>query len=153
MEKRVFSLSSVEERRFVIGYLVLLGPILGFLLWVTYHFHIRPGLYGAAVTIGALCVTCAVRYWSNRTRKLEVSEQGLVLRSWLRKPVIIDWNMVSSVKRGYEVLSFSLNKKFLSALIRDVSGQQIAIPGTSHNSAEIIDILKQRLPESVFQAR
>ena len=151
MEKRVFSLSSVEERHSIIGYSVMLGLVWGFLLSVLwrdpgYHFG-----YGGLLLL--TFVIQSLRYWSNRVRKLEVSEQGLVMKSWLRKPVSIDWNLVSSVKRGYEVASFRLSKRFLSAVIRDVAGKQIAIPGTCRDSAEIIDILKQRLPDSVFQAR
>jgi hypothetical protein len=147
VEKQVFSLASREEKRFVIGYLLLWTFLIVGNLWWRPHYRII-----AALEVALLLAVMALRYWSNRVRKLEVSDQGLVMKSWLRKPVSIDWNMVSSVKRGYEVLSFSLNKRFLSAVVKDVAGQRIAITGTSRDSAEIIDILKQRLPESVFQA-
>lgn len=154
MERRVFSLSSIEERRFVIGYLVLFGILWGVPLWLDHHSHFRPGLHWArAITIGLLCAVCALRYWSNRVRTLEVTDDGLVMRSWLRKPLHIRWDMVTSVKKGYEMLSFSLGERFDSAVVRAVDGHRIAIPGTSPNSHEIIDILKQRLPESVFVAR
>jgi hypothetical protein len=145
MEKRVFSLASTEEKRLSIGLAVACGLMSMSVAFERHEFYLW--------TFPLVSALWAIRYMSNRVRKLELSDQGLMMKRFLLKPVSIDWNMVSSVKRGYEVLSFSGGKRFDSAVVRAVGGQSIAVPGTSPNASEILDILKQRLPESVFVAR
>lgn|GEM_PF-1728676 len=151
MEKRVFSLFGAQERNWSIGYGVLSCLYAGFGLRI--FWHDRSLRYAWMAMLIAMVVANVLRYVYCRSRQLEVSDQGLVMRSWLRKPVSIDWDAVTSVNRGYQVVSFRLYKHYLSAVVKDVAGHRIAIPGTSANSHEIIDILKQRLPESVFETR
>lgn len=148
MEKRVFSLASREEKRYAIGFLVLWTfLIVGNLWW-------RPGYrWIAALEVALLFIIMAWRYWSNRMRRLEISEQGLVMISWLRKPVSIGWEAISKIKIGPEMLSFSVNKRYDSALITSIDGNYIFISGTNRDAPALIDILKQRLPENLFEAK
>src|SRR5664279_3010231 len=93
LEKRVFSLATREEGcSNVFAGVVLICAVFSYL-------GEKP--HWSYLTVGSLILVSLVwlrGYVSDRNRKLEVSDEGLVLTWWPRRAVSIGWNQVRSVK-------------------------------------------------------
>lgn len=153
MDKRVFSLTDKSRVIFLLLSSMWWIAWLGLNLTIGHRLHDPWRWYSSLSTLALLVLVYSAAMWAERVRYLEISDQGLMLRRWLLRPVSISWDLINSIKRSQEVQSFRLFRQYESAVIRDVAGQRIAVPSGCRNAAEIIEILKQRLPESVFVSR
>lgn len=154
MERRVFSLTNTTERTYSVLMLFVAPPIWGIgslaigamHRWVEFYVYL---LFFAAITASQLEM-----YLSNQFRTLEVTDEGLLLRKWLRRPVNMHWDAIAVVELTRMPIPFRRNRYRDSSIwIKDAVGRRIRIRRTCQASSEILGFLKQRLPEGVFQER
>lgn len=150
MEKRVYSLSKSSEKELLAVALIGYLPILGMSVLLGYLTHDPQYIYVGFVTVVFLHAVCWANLRANKMRKLETSDQGLLLERWLCKPVGIDWSAIIAVHVVAEPYGACHGP---SALVRDDAGHRILIHCLCRDSKEIVEALRQHLPESVFVAR
>jgi hypothetical protein len=144
VEKRAYVLSPRPSRRAVIAASVWFAAAAGVALWLLYHGH------GHRTWLAIILPMLVWGWWSSvfpRGSKLEISDDGLFLT--LRRGVgyMLRWSAITSVR----IHEQSAAARFWSAIIEDSNGHVVKIPRKSQDKAEIIEILKQHLPESAFQ--
>lgn len=144
MEKRVFVLSPKQSRRSVIAISVWCAAIAGMGLWLSCHddgFRVWQMILAPMLFWG---------WWISvfrQTSTLEISDEGLHLT--LRRGVgyLLRWDAITSVR----LHEHSAAARLWSAVVEDSLGHVVKVPRKCQDSAEIIQILQQRLPDSVFQ--
>ena len=151
MEKRVFSLYARKGIPLAMADRVLYLTLLGVMAAVGWRgsgtiAHIL------IVTLLALALANTVRFAvSVKHRTLEVSDEGLTLLTWPRSCTRIGWDAVRScdiwLGSQYD------REPFQQVIVHYSRWKAIWISGACPDAAEILDILKQRLPESVFVTR
>lgn len=153
VETRVFSLWSPERERSIVGLCGFWTVSYGLMLWMDCQCN-RSAMELAlrAAFIPFTLALSALLYWEVRSRKLVVSDAGLRATQRLTRSVIIGWDDVQSVDTGAPLL-FKRFKGPRRTVIKGAQKRSILIPGTCPDSAEIISILRQRLPAEVFQER
>jgi hypothetical protein len=149
VEKRVFSLTDTADLVYSAVNTVVFMALATLALWDSWHDPVARYTWAAG-----LVVLMLVQWWwyvSRRDAKLEVSEEGLFIMSRRGLGHRLRWDDVTScrVTPAPRWRDWPFMKVILSSSPRRV----IVIPGWCPGAAEIISILKQRLPESVFEAR
>jgi len=153
VEKRVFSLATTEE-----GCSNVVGGVCWFIIALTLFFdaqwrHDALGyLWWPVLIVGSL--SWIWRYVSNRSRKLEMSDEGLVATWWPRRAVRIGWDTIRSVKPVSRYSLCNSTWLFNVTLIRvKGAGRSLIIPDSSVGFDEIMEIIEQRVPENAVAAR
>ena len=148
--RREFSLSKSSGKELPAVVLIGYVPILGMSALLGYLTHDPQRLYAGLVTVALIHAACWANLRANKIRKLEINDQGLLLERWLCKPVSIDWSAIIAVHVVAEPYGACHGP---SALVRDDAGHRILIHCLCRDSKEIVEALRQHLPESVFVAR
>lgn len=100
-------------------------------------------VFGLALVTWEYCVF--------RSRKIEISDEGLTVLSLPGKAVRIEWDGVS--KCHVHSAARWTGQPFTAAVLSYPRGRALRIWGSCPDAAEILAILKQHLPESVFVTR
>ncbi len=147
MEKRVFSLTDVQRLHWLIAYSVTL-PLWLMPMWL------RTGAqrWVAVTMMAVMPLLYGWQYLCERRRCLEVSDHGLELRPWLRKPVSFGWETITKVEL-VEKQSFWNPGPPLRVFAATCECRRLKVSAYQPVSDELASILKQRLPESVFEER
>lgn len=147
MEDREFSLTDLQRQH------MLIFNALAMTLFSLMNVWLWEGVWRWAA-VAMLVITpaiCTCQYWSERFRYLRVSDEGLELRLWLRKPVPLKWDSIRKVEL-FEKPSFWTVRPFLYIIASASGGRDTRVPVYRPGFEELAGILKQRLPESVFEA-
>jgi hypothetical protein len=149
VEKRVFSLYGRKDLLWLIGariFLIVLASV-----FVAFHSSEAFGrcVFTAFATF-ALVAVCLM-YRTERSEMLEVSDEGLVWTAWPNRVLSIGWDAIVCCK--VDKASESADRPFIKAIVNYSRWNYITIPGSCPDAADILEILKQRVPESVFVAR
>ena len=147
MEKRVFSLHSPYIDYASLVYAAILVPLWGYTLW---HFW---GDVGKRVTM-LICVVCMVWVFVrdclwNRNHKLEISDDGLVETAWLKSKFCLSLDAIRRVEIRKRPWYLGGSE---SVAVIGHGFRVLRLPRRCPNSGSIVDTLRQRLPESVFEA-
>ena len=151
MEKQAFSISSIGERRGIIATGISSVVILFVGLWTSRNELGWCWLWIALIPFAFLIYR---RYYlGERNRRLEISDAGLFVTSGQRQETHLDWNDIKSVEICNHPAFWNPDFKFTYAVVYGSNSRRsIYIPGTCPDAEEIIALLKQRLPASVFQS-
>ena len=142
MEKRVFAVSPKRNRCAEI-LIWLCAGCTGLILWLTSQYDSSLSWTLGIPMFGGIWLF----YVSTQAGKLEISDESLFLA---RRPGIgsrIRWDAITSVR----IHEHSDAARLWLATIEDSYGRVVRIPRPCQDSADVLDILKQRLPENVFQ--
>jgi len=80
--------------------------------------------------------------------RIEISDEGLFLTRRRGVGYMLRWNAIMSVR----LHEHSSAARLWSAIIEDSNGRVVKVPRKCQYSGEIVEILRQHLPETVFQA-
>lgn len=145
MDRRDFVLYPKRSRRWIIAVSLLFAVQVGFVIWL---FWLDRSFYvWLPILMQAFFATMAA-FSPSRTDKLEVSDEGLFLTRRRGIGYLLRWDAVTSVR----LHEHSTAARLWSAIIEDSNGRVVKVPRACQDKAEIVEILKQRLPEGVFQA-
>jgi len=144
MEKRVFFLTPKRGTAFLIALCVICAAIVGLQVWLWLgrrsHWWV---LWNAWFLLAA---GWALAFPQGGT--LEISDEGLFLTIRRGVGYLLRWDAIQSVR----VHEHSDAARRWSAIIEDSQGHVVRVPRTCKQKSGILDILRQRLPESVFQS-
>lgn len=148
MEKRGFSFrrKETEISNVIVGAILILIVI----CWFRHRENDWSAYIPAMALAAGIAWTCLQQYMWSRSQSLEISDQGLRETGWPKRVFRLDWNQINSVEiarkprylRGYDYIEILNSAK-----------RGIRIPGTPGDNAEIMNILRQRLPEGMFLER
>jgi hypothetical protein len=148
VEKRSFSLSNTLRRG------ILMWDVVFWTFVCLLNVLVRGGVW-RWVWVAMLVITPAGYLWqylSERSRCLELSDEGLELRSWPRRPVRFKWDAIKKIEL-FEKPSFWTVRPFLFIIAGDSRGRVVKVPVYPPSFEELAGIMKARLPDSIFAAR
>lgn len=142
MEKRVFALSPKRNRCAEI-LIWLCAGCNGLVMWLFWHNGmILWWQFGIPMFLMAWLF-----YVSPQASQLEISDEGMSLKQQRGVGYLLRWDAITSVR----IHTHSDAARLWLAVIKDSYGRVVRIPRMGQDSAEVLNILKQRLPESAFQ--
>lgn len=144
MEKRGFELLPRKSARLVVAITVVCAAFAGFITWLCINGH----SYWPLMLIAWVVLGCWWRIVFPQIGKLEISDEGLFLTVRRGVGYLLRWDAIQSVR----VHEHSDAARLWSAIIEDSQGHVVRVPRKCTQTAEILSILRQRLPENVFQA-
>ena len=142
VEKREYVLSHKRSRRWVIAVGLLFTAEVGLGIWLfCLSRNLTVWLPFVAQAFGGtlLALTPA------QAGRLAVSDDGLYYAKRRGIGYTLRWDSISSVR----VHEHSDASRLWSAIIEDSQGHVVRIPRTCPDSAEIVDIVKKQVPETV----
>lgn len=152
MEKHAFSLVGDADRRSNVANGLFYVLIAGLAVYV---FRSDPvGRYVWPVFLAMSVLLICVRYRHDRSSRIEVCDEGLVVTSWpLRQIVRVGWESITSVEVRENATLRRYGRPSVSATVLGNRGCVVRIPALCPDSEEIIGILRQRLPAELFEER
>lgn len=149
MEKRVFSLYGRSDLFWdVANRAFYMAVALGF---VYMSWRDPVWRWGWLVMVALAVFLAWYTYVSRRNARLEISDEGLFVMSRRRLGYRLRWDAITSC--SVTPAARSLDVPFLQAVVTDSHRHRVAISGWCPDAAEILEILKQHLPETVFVSR
>lgn len=144
MEKRVFELKPRRSKRFVIAFATICAAFFVGWTWLWWHqrnqWWMIPNAWALIWTSHSLLFP--------QGGKLEVSDQGLFLTVTRDLGYLLRWDAIRSVR----IHENSNAARRWSVIVEDSLGHVVRVPRKCRATTEILGILRQRLPDSVFQA-
>lgn len=151
MEERVFSLLGTSDLLLGVAnrlfYLVVLA-VITVSSWKDSGMIARLGMLALLLLVFVLIVWFVL---AERSRRLNVSEDGFTVTWWPRGQTCVPWEAVLSCQLW--PASRSSDQPFQRVNLQYSRWRALTIWGSCPDAAEILDILKQRLPEQVFETR
>ncbi len=149
MEKQSFSLSSASERRWQLAN-GLFYVALALLALLCDHRKGAQVIWAVALVVAL--VVLILRYIADKSRLLEITDRGLTEVTRLpHKVLTVLWDQISSVRLQQGPTFESREVAPVSAWINDSRRHVITVPAVCPDSERIVQILRQRLPDEVFQ--
>lgn len=150
VEKRVYPLiSNYKIISFITDlFYIAFGPFLFACCLIRFNWLVKMIFIIVYIII---LINAFLFFWVDRKRTLEVSDEGLFEKNPL-KTFHMKWDNITKVQiKQVQIIPFS-DERFPLAVVKALGIGEIVIPATKHSS-DIIELLKQKLPESVFLDR